>query len=133
MVTFLLPSFIIAICVIAVTVIPVLPALAEVESDTLNLNETQRERLNNLDQQWQTEMTQVGPRIRANEAKRDQLMRSKDPNQNEIMELTKRILDDKARLKLDATKHFLKKRDVLTPQQEEKMLRMMPASSRSAH
>ncbi len=133
MVTFLLPSFIIAICVIAVTVIPVLPALAEVEWDTLNLNETQRERLNNLDQQWQTEMTQVGPRIRANEAKRDQLMRSKDPNQNEIMELTKRILDDKARLKLDATKHFLKKRDVLTPQQEEKMLRMMPASSRSAH
>ena len=128
----LLPSFIIALCVIGATVIPALPALAEVEWDSLNLNDTQRERLNNLDQQWQTEMSQLGPRIKANEAKRDQLMRSKDPNQNEIMELTKRILDDKARLKLDATKHFLKKRDILTPQQEEKMIRMMPAS-RSSH
>lgn len=128
----LLPTFIIAVCVFALTVIPALPALAEVEWDSLNLNESQRERLNNLDQQWQTEMSQLGPRIKMNEAKRDQLMRSKDPNQNEIMELTKRILDDKARLKMDATKHFLKKREVLTPQQEERVIRMMPAG-RSAH
>ena len=124
----LLPSFIIAICLFALTVIPALPALADVEWENLNLNDSQRERLNNLDQQWQSEMSQLGPRIKANEAKRDQLMRSKDPNQSEIIELTKRILDDKARLKMDATRHFLKKREILTPQQEEKMIRMMPAS-----
>lgn len=93
--------------------------------DSLDLSNQQRDSLNDLDEQWQSSLSEMAPRIQANERKLKLLMRSPKPNESDILKLQQQILEDKAKLKLEATQIFSLKRKLLKKEQEQKLIQMM--------
>jgi Spy/CpxP family protein refolding chaperone len=95
--------------------------LLEVNWDSLDLSDQQRSSLNNLDQQWKNTVSQIAPRLHANERLLKHMIYSSTPNEDQILQLQEDIHEDKMRLKMNATEIFLDKRRVLNPQQQEKL------------
>lgn len=97
----------------------------EVNWDQLDLTNHQRNLLDNLDEQWRSTVSDMVPRIRANEKKLKLLVMSPDANEAEILRLQQEIHEDKMRLKMEATQIFLHKRKVLSTTQQEKLMKML--------
>lgn len=97
----------------------------EVNWDSLDLSDSQRNNLKNLDNRWKSTVSDIVPRIQTNERKLKQLMQSSKPNEGEILKLQQQIHEDKTQLKMEATEIFLHKRKVLNNQQQEKLQKMI--------
>lgn len=93
--------------------------------ESLDLSSQQRNHLNSLDQTWKSIVSELVPRIQANEKKLKQMMHCASPNEDEILRLQQTIHEDKTKLKIQATQIFLDKRKVLTKDQQEKLRKMM--------
>lgn len=97
----------------------------QVNWESLDLSSQQRNHLNSLDQTWKSLVTELVPRIQANEKKLKNMMNCTSPDEDEIMRVQQSIHEDKLKLKMQATQIFLDKRKVLTKEQQEKLRKIM--------
>jgi hypothetical protein len=98
----------------------------EIQWETLDLSEQQRQSIQQLDQHWHSTVSEVVPRIQEQEKRLKHLMSSQKPDEPTILQVQQSIHQDKSRLKMEATQIFLRKRKILNKQQENRLLRMIP-------
>lgn len=93
----------------------------EVNWESLDLNSPQRSVLNNLNDQWRNTVSEIAPRIERNQNRLNQLMRSSESNEAEVLRLQQQIESDRARLKMEAMQIFLQKKRVLNSEQQQRL------------
>ncbi|MEM0951670.1 MAG: Spy/CpxP family protein refolding chaperone [Cyanobacteria bacterium P01_H01_bin.74] len=90
----------------------------------LDLSPQQQTQINTLEANWKRTHHQLQGEINRDQAAVKRLLPSgKKP---EIQELQKRIMKNKMRLMNESTNTFMKKRDTLSPTQQQKLKQMMP-------
>jgi hypothetical protein len=93
----------------------------EIDWDSLDLSSQQRDQINQQDEQWRSAVSEAAPRIQMKERKLKKMMSSPQSDEQEILRLQQDIHEEKARLKMEATRIFLNKRKVLKRDQQQKL------------
>ncbi|MFN8614810.1 MAG: Spy/CpxP family protein refolding chaperone [Vampirovibrionales bacterium] len=92
---------------------------------TLNLTPQQETRIQELDTQWQATYTQLQPQIEQDQATLRKLIQSPNSDANQVMHVQTRLQRNRDALHQSATRIFMEKKERLTPEQRQRLHRMM--------
>ena len=86
-----------------------------------NLNTQQRSNIQQLEGQWKQTYQQIYPIIMQDQKKLKTLLSEPDADETQVMMLQQQIHEHENRLRQKATQTYLKKKRLLTPQQQKKL------------
>ncbi|MEB3286157.1 MAG: hypothetical protein VKJ04_01500 [Vampirovibrionales bacterium] len=104
------------------------PAFAshpDVDWGGLNLSSQQSQQINQVEAQWKVTAGQIIPQIKQDKSELLRLLNSPNGDQRRIMELQGRINSNKSRLHNAAMQSYLKKKEYLSPDQQQQLQRMI--------
>jgi Spy/CpxP family protein refolding chaperone len=116
------------VAVFALFAFALAPGLAEsgIDWNALGLTPEQHSRMKDLEGGWRGCYSKVQPQIQRDQQElRKMLMTSPNADPSKIQEVQSRIQTNEDYLRQEATRTFLRKKEVLTPQQRQTMIRFM--------
>ncbi len=96
-----------------------------VDWQQLDLSPNQDREIQKLDTEWRGMYSQLNPQIQQDRNRLRKMLGEPQPDEARIMELQSRIQRNEDRLRREATKIFLHKKNQLSPGQKQRLHKMM--------
>jgi Spy/CpxP family protein refolding chaperone len=93
--------------------------------DSLGLTSSQSSEIEEREAEWKRTYATLYPQIQRDKARLRQLLNAPSSDPAEVMELQARIQDNEEKLRSEATRTFLHKKNVLTPNQRVKLQQIL--------